>query len=124
MEHRVAELRQEHETRLTAFALEHADPAPEIEKLEAEIGRMVSALAAGVSSADVVATINATRARVEELRGRVIPEMPAWMALDRADLLAGVRTAGGTWMVAPLLSESDRGLAARRLGSWAWTGLP
>jgi hypothetical protein len=93
MENRVAELRQQHEERLAGIA-------------------------AG-GSADIVVGINQRRALIEALRARTVPEMPAWMALDRADLLAGARTAGGTWLTAPLLGTSDPRLgrpALRKMG--------
>ena len=44
----------------------------EVAKLETEIERLVSAIASGLSSADVVAAINAKRAQVEALRSKPV----------------------------------------------------
>ncbi|HYT94007.1 MAG TPA: recombinase family protein, partial [Gemmataceae bacterium] len=84
---KIAQARVEQEQRIAGWKVEHADQGEQIEKLEAEIGRLVGALAAGLSSADVVATINAKRAQVEDLKRQEAPVMPKWLTFDRAAFL-------------------------------------
>jgi site-specific DNA recombinase len=84
---KIAQARVEHEQRIAGWKVEHADQAEQIAKLETEIGRLVGALAAGLSSADVVATINAKRAQVEDLKRQEAPVMPKWLTFDRAAFL-------------------------------------
>ncbi len=107
---------------------ENADK--EVAKLEAEISRLVNALAAGTPSPDIVQAINARRARVEEIRAAVQPE-PA--PFDRMAFLERMKS----WSLRgnPLLYTEDpvfRRQMLRRLGvdkvvvhreldgSWSW----
>jgi len=110
MEARVAELRRQHE----AQARERGNAEAEAQRLEAEIARLVSAVAAG-GSADIVTAINQRRVKVEELRARPAAPPP----FDRAEFLEGCRTAGGAWCATPLLNRTDPRLGRqvlRKLG--------
>ena len=103
----LAELKRRHEGALVAWHLENADPAGEIAKLETEIGRLVGAIAAGLASADVVASINAKRAKVDELKARTVPQLPEWLTFDRLRFLEtmsqveGIRPGHGRWAPPP-----------------------
>lgn len=107
MEQRIVDLRSEHEARLRAFKLEHADPGPEIAKLESAIARLLDKVEDGTADADVTARIKERRGQVEALRAQTVTDVPDWMTFDRAALIEGMRTAGGTWLAAPPLDLDE-----------------
>ncbi len=146
MEQRVSELRAQHAQRLAAHAVESVDHAPEIQKLEAEIGRLVNLAAEGTAAPDVMAGISQRRARIETLRAQPVPEPEWWQEADddlgaprrgtwdRATFMEGCRTASG-WFAAPLLGDvrlarqAMRRMGVDRIvvtpdgdGAWSFTG--
>src|SRR5260370_10746853 len=76
IEDRIAQARRDQ-----AHHAGHTNVRPAIARLEAEIGRLVTALATGTATTDVTAAIPERRAEVERLRPAVPAEPPA---LDRA----------------------------------------
>ena len=79
----VARIVREHEIALAAWHAENVDPAGEVVRIEAEIARLVAALAAGTASASIVAAIATKEARVNELKMTTAPALPGWLTSER-----------------------------------------
>ena len=109
-EARVARLRAEQD------AQRKPSTEKEVARLEAEIGRLVNALATGKASADVTAAVNERRAKIEQLKQASSSET---VKFDRAEFYAGIKTLGGAWSATPLVSHRSPALVRqvlRRLG--------
>ena len=75
-----------------------ADAAREAERLEAEIGRLVTVLAAGTESTDVLAGIAERRTQVDALR-RLAVEPLAVPPFDKAAFTNTLKTLGVHWLL-------------------------
>jgi len=106
----IDESRERYAREHAAQSEERANAEREATRLEAEIARLVSALAAGTASADVTAAINERRSKTEALEARLTE--PVALVVNKAGVVEGLRRAG----LMVLADDRQARQALRKLG--------
>ncbi len=106
----IDESRERYARKYAAQSEERANVEKETTKLEAEISRLVSALAAGTASADITGAINERRSKVEALTVKL--SEPVALVVDKLAVVEGLRRAG----LMVLADDREARQALRKLG--------